>query len=118
MPDCPFCYTCRYIVAHIFGHTAPHIVIRTFPPSLPPASVVEVIGTVPSVCVCVSVSLSVSALTAEPFEVWSRYLVQGLTMMTSWTSSMVKVLGQSHQVKKMSFPGFPYLSELISNPGL
>ncbi len=46
------------------------------------------------VCVCVSVCLSVSALTAEPFSVRSRNLVQGLTLIISWTSSKVKVIGQ------------------------
>ena len=75
---------------------------------LPPASAVEVIKTVPSVCVCVclSVCLFVSALTAEPFDIGSRNLAQGLTVMISWTSSMVKVKGQGHQVKKRDFLDF------------
>ena len=55
-------------------------------------------------CVCVSVCLSVSALTAEPFDVRSRNLVQGLTLIISWMSSMVKVIGQrSRSPNKTSF---------------
>ena len=53
------------------------------PKFLPPASAVEVIETEPFVCVCVCecvcVCLFVSALTAEPFDIWSQNLVQGLT---------------------------------------
>ncbi len=37
-------------------------------PFFPPASAVEGIKSVPSVCVCVCVCLSVSALMIEPFE--------------------------------------------------
>ncbi len=54
-------------------------------------------------CVCVSVCLSVSALTAEPFGIRSRNLVQGLTLIISWTSSKVKVIGQGHSVKNVIF---------------
>ncbi len=59
--------------------------------------------------------LFVSALTAEPFALASRNLVQGLTLMISWTSVMVevKVTGP-----KAWFPGFCYLSEQMPNPGL
>ena len=48
--------------------------------------------------------LCVGTLTAEPFEISSRYLVQGLTLIISWTSSMVKVKGR--QVKKSYFHDF------------
>ncbi len=44
--------------------------------------------------VFVPVWVSVSTVTAELFEVRSRNLVQGLTLIISWTSSMVKVIGQ------------------------
>ena len=56
------------------------------------------------VCVC----LSVSTLTAEPFDVWSRYLVQGLILMTSWPGLMVKVIGQRSrsQGQECHFRGF------------
>ena len=60
---------------------------------------VEVIKTEPSVCVC----LSVSTLTAEPFGVRSWNLVQVLTLIISWTSSKVKVIGQGHPVKNIIF---------------
>ncbi len=59
---------------------------------LPPASAVEVIKTVPSVSVCVCVC--VNTLTAEPFDIWSPNLVQGLTLIISWTSLIFKVIGQ------------------------
>ncbi len=45
-----------------------------------------------SVCVCVCAS--VSSLTAEPFDVRTRNLVQALTLTISWMSSKVKVIGQ------------------------
>ncbi len=51
-------------------------------------------------CVCVCVCASVSALMAEPFDIWSQNLVQGLTLMTSRMSLLVKVKGQGHEVKK------------------
>ena len=81
---------------------------------LPPASAVEIIEMEPFVCVCVcvcvcvwvGVCLFVSALTAEPFDIWSRDLVQGLTLIISRTSLLVKVIGQGHEVKKKLFPGF------------
>ncbi len=75
-------------------------------PFSPPASAVEVIKTVPSVCVCVC--LSVSALTAEPCVVWSQNLAQGLTLIISWMSSKMKVIGQRSRSpgQKTWFPGF------------
>ncbi len=65
------------------------------------------------VCVCASVCLSVSALMAESFVVWSRNLVERLTLMISWTSLMVKVKGQRSRSpgQKTLFPGFSYLSQ-------
>ena len=90
VPYCPFCYTCRYIVAHIFGHTVPHIVIRTFPPLLPSASAVEVIGTVPPVCV--SVCLSVST--------WSMVTIFGTETDYDVILDEFDGQGQGHQVKK------------------
>ena len=62
--------------------------------SLPPASAVEVIETELSVCLCVSVCPCVNTLTAELIDVQSQTLVQGLTLMTSRTSSMFTVIGQ------------------------
>ncbi len=48
------------------------------------------------VCVCVSVSvcLLVSALTAEPFDIQTRNLLEALTLIISQMSSKVKVIGQ------------------------
>ena len=64
-------------------------------------------------CGCVSVCLSVcqcaNAPMAEAIDVWSQNLVQGLTFVTSWTSLMVKVKGQGHQVEKGNF-GLGFLS--------
>ncbi len=60
-------------------------------------SAVEVIKTEPLVCVCVC--QFVSTLMAERFDVQSQNLVQTLTFMTSWTSMMVKVIGQRSKVK-------------------
>ena len=59
-------------------------------------------------------------LTAEPFDISSRYLVQGLTLMISWTSSMVKIIGQGSMSpgQKMLFPGFSGLTARIQNIGL
>ncbi len=50
-----------------------------------------------SVCPCVS------ALTAEPIDVRSQNLVQGLTLMTSRTSLNVKVKGEGHPVDECNF---------------
>ena len=50
-------------------------------------------------CVC----LSVSTLLTEPFDVRTQNLVGGLTMTISWTSSMVKVIGQRSKVKVVIF---------------
>ena len=69
--------------------------------SLPPASAVEVIETVPSVCLCVN------TLRAEALDIWSGNLVQGLTLMISRTRLMVKVKGQGHKVKKGDVNNFP-----------
>ena len=59
-------------------------------------SAVEGIKSVPSVCVCVcpSVCLSVSALLAEPFDIRTLNWVQEMTLIISWMSSKVKVMGQ------------------------
>ncbi len=59
----------------------------------------EVIKTEPSVGVCVSQSgcQCVNALTAEPIDIRSQNLVQGLTLimlMISWATLIVKVIGQ------------------------
>ena len=43
---------------------------------------------------CVCVCLFVSALTADPFDLWSQNLVHGLTLIISWMSSKVKVIRQ------------------------
>ncbi len=69
-------------------------------------------------CVCLGVCLFVSTLTAVPFDIWSRNLVQGLTLMISWTSPMVNIIGQRSRSpgQKTWFPGFSDLSEQISNP--
>ena len=47
----------------------------------------------------------VSALTAKPFDIWSPNLVQGLTLIISRTSLLVKVMvkGQGHEVKNVIF---------------
>ncbi len=87
--------------------------------SLPPASAVEVIETEPFVCLCVCVCVCqlVSTLTAERINVRSRTLAQGLPLMKSWTSFMVKVKDQGHQIKKRdvydflaSVPGYKMLA--------
>ncbi len=86
---------------------------------LPPASAVEVIEMEPFVCLCVCVCLFVSALTAEPFNIWSRNLVQRLALIISRTSLPVKVImvkGQGHEVKKRHFSRFSDLSEQIIWP--
>ena len=69
-----------------------YLALVTSCPFLPPASAVEVIETEPSVCV--SVCPCVNTLTAEPIDVRSQNLVHGLTLMTSRTGSMFKVIGQ------------------------
>ncbi len=61
---------------------------------LPPASAVEVIETEPFVCLSVCMCLFVSALTAEPFDTWSRNLVEGLTLIIS-----DEFAGQGHRSK-------------------
>ncbi len=57
-------------------------------PLFPPASAVEGMESVPSVC------LSVSALTAETFDIQTRNLVEALTLIISQMSLKVKVIGQ------------------------
>ncbi len=56
----------------------------------------------------------------EPFDLGSRNLVQGLTLMISWTRVMVKVIGQRSRLpgQKTWFHGFCDLSEQMLNPGL
>ena len=85
---------------------------------LPPTLAAEVIETVLSVCVCLFVCLSVSTLTGEPFNVWPRYLVQGLTLMTSWTCFMVKVIGQRSRSsgQKRHFHGSDLSERIPSKP--
>ena len=63
---------------------------------IPSASAVKGITSVPSVCVsvCVSVCLLVSALPAEPFDIPTQNLVEGLTLTISQTTLKVKVIGQ------------------------
>ncbi len=46
------------------------------------------------VSVCVCVCQLVSALTAEPFDIQTRNLVEALTLIISRMSSKVKVIGQ------------------------
>ena len=53
--------------------------------------------------VCLCVCLCVSTLTAGQIDVRSKNLVQGLTLMTSQMSLMVKVIGQGHLVEKCNF---------------
>ncbi len=68
---------------------------------LPPASAVEVIESVPSVCVCVCPS--VNALTAERLDVLTQNLVSGCSWSMPWMSLMAKVKGQGRQLKKLIF---------------
>ncbi len=74
------------------------------------------------VCVCASVCvcLFVSAITAELFNIWSRNLVLGLTLIISLRRLLVKVIDQRSRSrgKKMSFSGFSDLSKQISSLGL
>ena len=58
------------------------------------------------VCECVCVCVFVSALTAESFDIWSPNLVQGLTLIISRTSVLVKVKDQGHDVQKRHFQDF------------
>ena len=46
-------------------------------------------------CVCLSVCPCVNTLSVEPIDILSQNLVQGLTLMISWKSLMVKVVGKS-----------------------
>ncbi len=66
-------------------------------------------------CVCVYVCLFVSALTAEPLNIWSQNLVQWLTLIISRTSLLVKVKVTG---SKTLFSGFSDLSVQISSLGL
>ena len=87
---------------------------------LPPVSVAEVIETEPFVCVCGCVCLFVSTLTAELFDIWSRNLVQRLTLIISRTSLLVKVIGQRSRSrgKKNDIFRISDLSEQLSSLGL
>ncbi len=81
----------------------------TPPPSpifFPPASAVEGIKSVPSVCE--SVCLLVSALTAQSFDLGSRNSVWGLTFIKSRPSLKVKVIGQRSRSpgQKIAFSKF------------
>ena len=78
-------------MSQVYALSLYNLVISVPDPFLPPASAVEVIKTEPSVCV--SVCVSVSVLTAEPFDIRSRNLVQGLTLIIPWRSLKVKVIG-------------------------
>ena len=63
------------------------------------------IGPVPLwVCVC----LSVSALTTEPLDLRTWYLVQAWTLTISLMSSMIKVKVQGHESEKISI--FSYIA--------
>ena len=55
----------------------------------------------------------VSALTAEPSNIWSRNLVQELTLIISHTGLLVKVIDQRSRSRgqKISFSRFSDLSE-------
>ena len=70
--------------------------------------------------VCVCVCPCVNTLVAEALHLWSRNLVQGLTLMISRTSSMVKVIGQRSrsQGQKMWLQWFSDFSAWIHNAGL
>ncbi len=57
---------------------------------LSPTSAVYIVEMVQLLCGCPSIN----TLQAELFDIRSGNLVQGLTLMTSWTSLMVKVMGQ------------------------
>ena len=52
--------------------------------------------------------MSVSALTAEPFDIQTRNLVEALTLIISRISLKVKVIGQGQgrQVDKRDFQSF------------
>ncbi len=54
---------------------------------------------------CLCVGQCVNTLTAEPIDLPSQNLVQGLTLMKSRPSLLVKVVGErsSHQVEKCNF---------------
>ncbi len=57
------------------------------------------------VCVCVSVCVCVCALKTELFDLWARNFTCRSTWTISRSSSMVKVKGQGHQVRKCYFGG-------------
>ena len=69
---------------------------------------------------CICVCASVSALTAEPFDIWSLNFVQGWTLITSQTGLLVKVIGQRSRSRGQitSFPRLSDFSEQISTLGL
>ena len=69
---------------------------------LPPESVGKVIESVPSAC------LSISTLTAEPFDIRTKYFMWSSAWTISRSSPMGKVIGQMlrSQGQKTWFPGF------------
>ena len=83
---------------------------------LPPASAVEVIKSVPCF------RLSVSTLTAEPFDIRTSNLVQGCNLTIPRMSLMGKVIGQGNQVEKCDFRSillpFSALCDMIHYYGL
>ena len=61
----------------------------------PPASAVEGIKSVLSLCVCVRLCVRLSALSPdEPFDVQTQNLVEGLTLIISRMTLKVKVIGR------------------------
>ncbi len=70
-------------------------------------------------CVCLSACLFVIVLMAELFDIWSQNLVQGLTLMISWTSLMVKAMGQRSRSpgQKRHFQGFLIWVNRYQTPG-
>ncbi len=87
--------------------------------SLPPASAVELIELVQCfrVSIIVSVSKIVSALRAEPFDIRTQNMVQGLTLIKSRPCLMSKVISQRSRspFQKCDFPGFSNLNDMIQN---
>ena len=69
---------------------------------------------------CVCVCVCVSALTAELIEVWSQNSTEGLTLMTSRTSLMVKVIGQRSRLpgQKRWCSGVSHLGDHVKIPEL
>ena len=57
----------------------------------------------PIIYVCLCVCQCGKIITAELFNIRSQNLVPGLTLMKSWTSLMVKVIGHGHPVENVFF---------------